>query len=86
MMNEKSLLRLLFSNLNLKSDMLVLEAISSKIIVELLIIAVGVKSVLMIAVVFPVTVAANIALYYIYQRFICVKVYEKWAKERLRIN
>lgn len=53
---------------------------------NVLIIAVGVKSVLMIAVVFPVTVAANIALYYIYQRFICVKVYEKWAKERLRIN
>ncbi len=38
MMNEKSLFRLLFSNLNLKSDMLVLEAISSRIIVEFVIV------------------------------------------------
>lgn len=35
---------------------------------------------------FIISIIVNIALYFIYQRFICVKVYEKWAEERLRIN
>ncbi len=37
-------------------------------------------------VLFIISVIANIALYFIYQRFICVKIYEKWAEERLGLN
>lgn len=33
-----------------------------------------------------VSVIVNIALYYVYQRFICVKIYEIWADRRLRIE
>ncbi len=35
---------------------------------------------------FIVTVIVNIALYFVYQRYVCAKVYEKWADERLRVN
>ena len=28
--------------------------------------------------------AVNIAAYYVYQRMICMKIYEKWESERLR--
>ncbi len=42
----------------------------------------GSRSVLL----FIVTVIVNVALYYLYQRYVCAKVYEKWADGRLRIN
>lgn len=35
---------------------------------------------------FIISITVNIASYFIYQRFICVKVYEKWANERMRVN
>ena len=35
---------------------------------------------------FIVTVIVNIALYFVYQRYICAKVYEKWADGRLRVK
>lgn len=35
---------------------------------------------------FIVTVIVNIALYFVYQRYLCAKVYEKWADGRLRVN
>lgn len=35
---------------------------------------------------FIVTVIVNIALYFVYQRYICAKVYEKWAEGRLRVK
>lgn len=35
---------------------------------------------------FIVTVIVNIALYFVYQRYICAKVYEKWAYGRLRVK
>lgn len=35
---------------------------------------------------FIVTIVVNIALYFVYQRYICAKVYEKWADGRLRVN
>lgn len=28
----------------------------------------------------------NVLIYFVYQRFVCAKVYEKWADERLRVN
>ena len=42
----------------------------------------GSRSVLL----FIVTVIVNVALYFVYQRYICAKVYEKWADGRLRVN
>ena len=42
----------------------------------------GSRSVLL----FIVTVIVNIALYFVYQRYICAKVYEKWAHKRLRVK
>lgn len=33
-----------------------------------------------------VSVTVNIAIYFVYQRFICAKVCEKWAAERLRVS
>lgn len=33
-----------------------------------------------------VSVTVNIALYFVYQRFICAKICEKWAAERLRVS
>ena len=35
---------------------------------------------------FIVTVIVNIALYFVYQRYLCAKVYEKGADGRLRVN
>ena len=35
---------------------------------------------------FILTVTVNVALYYLYQRYICAKVYEKWADGRLRVK
>lgn len=35
---------------------------------------------------FIVTVIVNIAIYFVYQRYICAKVYEKWADGRLRVK
>lgn len=45
-------------------------------------ISAGSRSILL----FIVTVIVNIALYFVYQRYLCAKVYEKWADERLRVN
>ena len=45
-------------------------------------ISVGSRSILL----FIVTVIVNIALYFVYQRYFCAKVYEKWANGRLRVN
>ena len=59
---------------------------SQSMLLNVLMVAFSVKGLLMIVIFFPLTVVANIMFYFIYQRFICVKVYEKWAKERLRIN
>lgn len=36
--------------------------------------------------VFLFTVCINILAYYIYQKFICVSVYDQWAKERLHVD
>ena len=33
-----------------------------------------------------VTYLVNVLIYFVYQRFVCAKVYEKWADERLRVN
>ncbi len=35
---------------------------------------------------FIITVIVNVALYFVYQRYVCAKVYEKWADGRLRVN
>lgn len=35
---------------------------------------------------FLVTIIVNVALYFVYQRYVCAKVYEKWADKRLRVN
>ena len=46
----------------------------------------GFKGIFMGIVLSVVTVIINITIYFIYQRFICAKVYEKWAAERLRVS
>ena len=33
-----------------------------------------------------VTYLVSVLIYFVYQRFICAKVYEKWAEDRLRVN
>lgn len=46
----------------------------------------GVTAGSMSFILFLVTVIVNIALYFVYQRYICAKVYEKWADKRLRVK
>lgn len=46
----------------------------------------GFKGIFMGIVLYVVTVIINITIYFIYQRFVCTKVYEKWAAERLRVS
>ena len=46
----------------------------------------GVTAGSMSFILFLVTVIVNIALYFVYQRYICAKVYEKWADGRLRVK
>lgn len=46
----------------------------------------GINDVLVSLVVFVVAIIVNIALYFVYQRFVCAKVYEKWAEGRIRVN
>ena len=33
-----------------------------------------------------VTYVINVLIYFVYQRFVCAKIYEKWAGERLRVQ
>lgn len=58
---------------------------SQSMLSSVLQIVLGIDSAVISIVLFAVTIAVNIVLYFVYQRFICVKVYEKWAKERLRV-
>lgn len=46
----------------------------------------GVTAGSMSFILFLVTVIVNIALYFVYQRYVCAKVYEKWADKRLRVK
>lgn len=46
----------------------------------------GVTADSMSFILFLVTVIVNIALYFVYQRYVCAKVYEKWADKRLRVK
>ncbi len=46
----------------------------------------GINAGFMSLVIFVVAIIVNIVLYFAYQRFICAKVYEKWADGRLRVN
>ena len=46
----------------------------------------GVTAGSMSFILFLVTVIVNVALYFVYQRYVCAKVYEKWADGRLRVN
>ena len=46
----------------------------------------GVTAGSMSFILFLVTVIINIALYFVYQRYVCAKVYEKWADKRLRVK
>ncbi len=46
----------------------------------------GVNAGSMSFILFLVTVIVNVALYFVYQRYVCAKVYEKWADGRLRVN
>ena len=33
-----------------------------------------------------VTYVINVLIYFVYQRIVCAKIYEKWAGERLRVQ
>ncbi len=46
----------------------------------------GVTAGSMSFILFLVTVIVNVVLYFVYQRYVCAKVYEKWADGRLRVN
>ena len=43
-------------------------------------------SVMISIVLILVTYVINVLIYFVYQRFVCAKVYEKWAEDRLRVN
>lgn len=47
---------------------------------------IGGKSAVISIVLILVTYVINVLIYFVYQRFVCVKVYEKWAEERLRVR
>lgn len=47
---------------------------------------IGGKSAVISIVLILVTYVINVLIYFVYQRFVCVKVYEKWAEERMRVQ
>ena len=47
---------------------------------------IGGGSVMISIVLILVTYVINVLIYFVYQRFVCAKVYEKWAEDRLRVN
>ena len=47
---------------------------------------IGGKSAVISIILLVVTYFINVLIYFVYQRFVCAKVYEKWADERLRVN
>lgn len=47
---------------------------------------IGGKSAVISIVLILVTYVINVLIYFVYQRFVCAKVYEKWAEERLRVR
>ena len=47
---------------------------------------IGGKSAVISIILLIVTYFINVLIYFVYQRFVCAKVYEKWADERLRVN
>ncbi len=46
----------------------------------------GIDSAIISIVLLVVTIIVNIVLYFVYQRYVCPKVYEKWEAGRLRVN
>ena len=47
---------------------------------------IGGESAVISIVLIIITYVINVLIYFVYQRFICAKVYEKWAGERLRVQ
>ena len=59
---------------------------SQSMLSSVLQILLGIDSAIISIVLFVVTIIVNIVLYFVYQRYVCPKVYEKWAGGRLRVN
>ncbi len=59
---------------------------SQSMLPNVLQIVLGIDSTIISIVLFVVTIIVNIVLYFVYQRYVCPKVYEKWAEGRLRVN
>lgn len=59
---------------------------SQSMLSSVLQILLGIDSAIISIVLFVVTIIINIVLYFVYQRYVCSKVYEKWAGGRLRVN